>query len=76
MTTAKKKPPIKDATERLGKVRRQLKARFAERSALVDGTLTALIARDIESTPSNISPLTWSAGVGWSWVFQRRAVSA
>lgn len=34
------------AAERIAEVRRQLKARFAERSALVDGTLTALIARD------------------------------
>ena len=34
------------------------------------------IAMDIESTPSKISPLTWSAGVGWSWVLKRRALSA
>lgn len=34
------------AADRLASVREQLKARFVERSALVDGTLTALIARD------------------------------
>jgi MoxR-like ATPase len=35
-----------DAKARLAAVRSQLKARFVERAALVDGSLTALIARD------------------------------
>lgn len=35
-----------NANTRLSNVRNQLKAAFIERSALVDGTLTALIARD------------------------------
>jgi MoxR-like ATPase len=35
-----------DAKSRLADVRAQLRARFVERSALVDGALTALIARD------------------------------
>jgi len=34
------------AKDRMAEVRAQLKARFVERSALVDGTLTALLARD------------------------------
>lgn len=35
-----------DAVGRMASVRKQLKARFVERSSLVDGALTALIARD------------------------------
>ncbi len=47
MTKTKGKKIVEEtAAGRLGEVRQQLKARFVERGSLVDGTLTALIARD------------------------------
>jgi len=46
LAVAKEDTKMTKANARLMEVRSQLKTRFAERGALVDGTLTALIARD------------------------------